>query len=155
TPSSVTYPDQIVGTTSAPQDLTLTNNGGAPLAITSITVSGDFQRVSAGTGDCGAALAPGSNCTIRVTFTPAAVGSRSGTVSVNDNAANSPQTASLNGNGVPPPGGKYNPVTPVRILDTRLGPFPVGWSSPARLGPGGTLDVRVADGVHVPTNATA
>jgi len=76
-------------------------------------------------------------------------------VTVSDNAANSPQTASLNGNGVPPPGGKYNPVTPVRILDTRYSPFPVGWSSAARLGPGGTLDVRVADGVHMPTNATA
>src|SRR5207248_5855069 len=155
TPSSVTYPDQIVGTTSAPQDLTLTNNGGAPLALTSITVSGDFQRVSAGTGDCGAALAPGSGCTIRVTFTPSAVGSRSGTVTVNDNAANSPQTASLSGNGVPPPGGKYNPVSPKRILDTRYGPLPVGWSSAAPLGPGGSLDVQVADGTTVPSNATA
>ncbi|HMC68423.1 MAG TPA: choice-of-anchor D domain-containing protein, partial [Mycobacteriales bacterium] len=146
TPSSVAYADQIVGTTSAPQDLTLTNNGGAPLTITSITLSGDFQRVSVGTGDCGAALAPGSSCTIRVTFTPSAVGSRSGTVTVNDNAANSPQTASLSGNGVPPPGGKYNPVSPKRILDTRYGPLPVGWSSAAPLGPGGSLDVQVADG---------
>ena len=144
-----------MGTTSAPQDLRLTNNGGAPLAITSITVSGDFQRVSAGTGDCGAALAPGSSCTIRVTFTPSAVGSRSGTVTVNDNAANSPQTASLSGNGVPPPGGKYNPVSPKRILDTRYGPLPVGWSSAAPLGPGGSLDVQVADGITVPSNATA
>lgn len=155
TPSTVTYPDQIVGTTSAPQDLTLTNNGGAPLAITSITVSGDFQRVSAGASDCGAALAPGSSCTIRVTFAPTAVGTRNGIVTVTDNAANSPQTASLSGNGVAPPGGKYNPVPPKRILDTRYSPFPVGWSSPARLGPGGTLDVQVADGIRVPTNATA
>ncbi len=156
-PSSLTFPDQIVGTTSASQDLTLTNNGGAPLVTASITVSGDFQRVSAGTGDCGTAptLAPNSSCTIRVTFAPTAVGTRNGTVTVNDNAANTPQTASLSGNGVPPPGGKYNPVTPVRILDTRYAPFPVGWSSPARLGPGGTLDVQVVDGIRVPTNATA
>jgi hypothetical protein len=43
----------------------------------------------------------------------------------------------------------------VRILDTRYAPFPVGWSSPARLGPGGTLDVQVADGIRVPSDATA
>jgi len=155
TPSSLTYPDQIVGTTSAPQDLTLTNNGSAPLAITSITASGDYQRVSAGTNDCGTVLAQGSSCTIRITFTPTTVGARSGTVSVNDNAANSPQTASLSGNGVPPPGGKYNPVPPKRILDTRYGPFPVGWTGAAPLGPGGSLDVQVTDGATVPTNATA
>ena len=155
TPSSVTFQDQVVGTTSAPQALTLTNNGGAPLAITSITVSGDFQRLTGAIGDCTNALAQGSSCTIRVTFTPTALGTRNGTVTVTDNAANSPQTASLSGNGVPPPGGKYNPVSPVRILDTRYAPFPVGWSSPARLGPGGTLDVQVADGIRVPSNATA
>jgi hypothetical protein len=155
TPSSLTFPDQIVGTTSASQDLTLSNNGGAPLAITSITVSGDFQRVSAGINDCGTALAPGSSCTIRIVFIPTALGARSGTVTVNDNATTSPQTAGLSGNGLPPPGGKYNPVSPKRILDTRVGPFPVGWSSAAPLGPGGTLDVQVTDGITVPSNATA
>jgi hypothetical protein len=141
-------------TTGAPQDVTLTNNGSAPLTITSITVSGDFQRV-ANANDCGALLAQGSSCTIRITFAPTQLGARSGTLSVNDNAVGSPQTASLSGNGIPPPGGKYNPVAPTRILDTRLGPYPIGQSSAAPVGPGGTISVHVADGTTVPANATA
>jgi hypothetical protein len=156
-PTSLSFGDQLVTsppTTGVPQDVTLTNNGSAPLTITSITVSGDFQRV-ANANDCGALLAQGSSCTIRITFAPTQLGARTGTLTVNDNAVGSPQTASLSGNGVPPPGGKYNPVTPTRILDTRYGPYPVGQSSAAPVGPGGTISVHVADGATVPTNATA
>src|SRR5205807_1187007 len=45
-------------------------------------------------------VAAGANCTISVIFTPQATGTRSASVSVVDNAANSPQTASLSGTGV-------------------------------------------------------
>ncbi|PYV35157.1 MAG: hypothetical protein DMG22_03325, partial [Acidobacteria bacterium] len=51
------------------------------------------------TNNCGASVAVGANCTINVTFTPAATGTRSGTLTVTDNATNSPQTASLTGTG--------------------------------------------------------
>src|SRR4029077_14495146 len=48
---------------------------------------------------CGSSLAAGASCTISVTFTPTASGTRSGTLSVTDNAPGTPQTASLSGTG--------------------------------------------------------
>ena len=94
-PTSLTFASQNVGSTSAPQTITLTNGGTAALAITSIAASGDYAQ----TNTCGTSVAAGANCTISVTFTPTAAGTRTGTVTVTDNAASSPQTASLTGTG--------------------------------------------------------
>ena len=74
---------------------TLTNTGSVSLTITSIQTTGDFAQ----TNNCGSSLAGGAKCTINVTFTPTAMGSRTGTLSVNDNATPSPQTVSLSGSG--------------------------------------------------------
>src|SRR5438270_54170 len=49
-----------------------------------------------------ATLAASGNCTINVTFTPAALGARTGTLSVADNAGGSPQIIMLSGNGTAP-----------------------------------------------------
>ena len=92
-PTSLTFGSQTVGTTSAAQTVTLSNTGGATLSITSIVPSGDF----AATNTCGGSLAAGGNCSISVTFTPTASGTRTGSLSVLDNAAGSPQTVSLSG----------------------------------------------------------
>jgi hypothetical protein len=97
-PTSLTFGNQIVGTTSAPQTLTLTNSGTGSLQVASIAASGDFGQ----TNNCPSSLGIGSSCIINVTFTPSAAGSRSGAVSVTDNAAGSPHTATLAGTGVPP-----------------------------------------------------
>ena len=94
-PTSLTFASQNVGTTSAAQAITLSNGGTAALSISSIATSGDYAQ----TNNCGTSLAAGANCTISVTFTPTASGTRTGTLTVTDNAANSPQTASLTGTG--------------------------------------------------------
>jgi hypothetical protein len=86
-----------VGVTSAVQTVTLTNNGGLPLSIGSVGVTGDFVVAANG---CGASLAQGSACAIQVAFAPTAGGARTGTLTVVSNAANSPQTMALNGAGV-------------------------------------------------------
>ena len=95
-PSSLNFGNQQTGTTSAAQTVTLTNTGGATLTISSISVTGVFGQ----TNGCGATLAPLGSCNISVTFSPAATGAASGTLSVSDNASGSPHTASLSGTGV-------------------------------------------------------
>ncbi len=45
-------------------------------------------------------LAAGSACTLQIAFAPTAGGTRSGLLTVTDNAANSPQTLALSGTGV-------------------------------------------------------
>jgi hypothetical protein len=82
------------------QTVTLTNTGTAPLAITNVAVSpADFGILSAQT-TCGSSLAAGSHCSIGVFFDPTATGTRTGTLSVTDNAPGSPQTVTLTGMGV-------------------------------------------------------
>jgi Putative Ig domain/Abnormal spindle-like microcephaly-assoc'd, ASPM-SPD-2-Hydin/Immunoglobulin domain/Immunoglobulin I-set domain/Protein of unknown function (DUF1565) len=94
--TSLTFASQTVGTSSAAQSLTLTNSGNATLTF-SATVSGDFAL--AGLGTCGSSLATGMSCTISVNFTPTAAGTRTGTLTLTDNASNSPQTIALSGTG--------------------------------------------------------
>ena len=92
--TSLTFASQIVGTTSAAQQVTLTNSGTASLNISSISASGDFAQ----TNNCPSSLGSGTNCTVSVTFIPKASGNRAGTLSIADDAvAGSPQTVSLNG----------------------------------------------------------
>src|SRR5208282_2043539 len=97
-PTSLTFGTVIVAATSKAKAVTLTNNGSATLDITNITTSGDFGQATS-TKPCGSTLAAGKSCVIEVTFTPTQIGSRTGTLSVNDNASNSPQTVSLSGTG--------------------------------------------------------
>jgi uncharacterized repeat protein (TIGR03803 family) len=100
-PTSLSFPNQTVGVSSSPQTTTLTNSGSFPLTITSIQItgadSGDFGQ----TNNCPSSLQPNNSCTISVTFTPIATGSRSAAVSVTDNAPGSPQSVPLTGVGTP------------------------------------------------------
>jgi len=102
-PSTLTFANTVVGATTTAQTLTLSNTGNAVLNISGITLGGTNPGDFADTTTCGATLAAGANCTISVTFTPASIASFAATVSVADNAAGSPQTATLTGAGVAAP----------------------------------------------------
>jgi len=113
-PTTLAFPSTNVGATSAGMSTTLSNTGNATLTITGITLSDttDFAE----TTTCGSTLAAGSNCTISVTFKPGSVASLSGTLSVADNAAGSPQTAALTGTGLTPPATDFTlTVTPPAV----------------------------------------
>jgi hypothetical protein len=97
-PTSLTFPAQLVGASSSAQSVTLSNTGSATLSITSITASGDFSQ----TNTCGSSLAASARCTLSVTFTPTATGSRSGSLTITDNASPATQTVSLTGTGTTP-----------------------------------------------------
>jgi len=96
--TSVTFGNQGVNSTSPPKALTLRNDGDAYLSITSVSIIGDFTE----TNTCGAYLPAGAACTFEITFAPTAVGQRTGTLTLNDNAWVAPQTVFLSGTGVPP-----------------------------------------------------
>ena len=99
-PSSLAFPSTLINTASEPLTFTLSNNGGAALSITSVTITGTNKGdFSISSNTCGSSVGMGANCTIGVTFTPAALGSRSASISVVDNACLSPQTIALSGNG--------------------------------------------------------
>ena len=80
-PTSLTFAQQAIGTTSVAQQITLTNAGDVALTLIAASVSpGDFTA----TNSCGASLNPHSTCAISVAFVPTAVGTRTATVTVTD-----------------------------------------------------------------------
>ena len=102
-PTSLTFPGTVVGATSAPQTVTLSNTGNAPLTVTSATFSGPFAlNTAAGSDTCsGKSIAAGGSCTVSVVFKPTATGAASGTLSFADNAGT--QTVALSGSGAAQP----------------------------------------------------
>ena len=98
-PTSLTFVAQTVGTTSAAQPATLTNTGTATLNIGSIAASGDY----AFTTTCAASVAPSGSCSFSVTFTPIVAGTRTGSITIPDDASGSPHVLSLTGTGTLPP----------------------------------------------------
>jgi hypothetical protein len=98
-PASLTFASQPHNTTSPPQTLTLTNNSGAALNLSSFAGSSDYSVVSGGTTPCSASLAAGAKCTLGVTFTPSKTGSIPGAATITDGASTSPQVVKLTGTG--------------------------------------------------------
>jgi hypothetical protein len=94
-PTNLTFPNQVVYTTSAPQKVNLKNTGLGILDITNTGASGEFGD----TTNCGQTLSPGASCTINVTFQPTDKGVLTGAISVTDNAPGSPQQVPLTGTG--------------------------------------------------------
>jgi hypothetical protein len=92
---SLTFLGQLVGTSSAPQTITLTNSGTTALTISSIGVTGDFSQTNA----CGSALGATSSCAITIAFSPTVSGTRTGTLGVSDNGVGGPQSVGLTGTG--------------------------------------------------------
>ncbi len=98
-PTSLSFSGQAVGTTSAPKTVTLTNNSGGTLTISSLLASGDFNASPSGSTPCGSTVASGATCTFSVTFTPNVKGSISGAVTVSNSAPLSPVVMKLTGTG--------------------------------------------------------
>lgn len=145
-PTSLNFNGENVGVSTAAQQITVTNTGAAPLAISSITITGadpgDFNE----TNNCPiapttlSATSPNNVCMISVKFQPTATATRSASVSVSDNASSSPQTVALTGTGtaagvtLTPPSLTFagqNPGTPpsspqtVTLQNTGTGPLTI------------------------------
>ena len=84
-------------TRSASKIATLSNNSAAAITINSVTVSDSHFIITSNT--CGATLAAGASCKIKVAFLPTQKGTVTGTLSVTDTGAGSPQTTALTGTG--------------------------------------------------------
>jgi len=94
-PTALTFASAPINSSSAAQTVTIGNTGNATLNISGIQTTGDFAQ----TNNCPPALGFGSSCQFQITFTPTAGGSRTGVLTLTDDAPDSPQTVSLSGSG--------------------------------------------------------
>ncbi len=98
-PTVLGFPNLMIGSSSSPQPVTLTNTGTTCFTFSNIGVTGDFSQVNT----CqGAGLRGGSSCVFNVTFTPATTGARLGTLAVSGTDGITPGnlSVSLSGTGV-------------------------------------------------------
>jgi len=100
--TSLSFGVALVGATTASQGVTLTNTGTGPFIISSFAVTGANASSFVFAHNCGTSLAAGNSCTIHGHFTPATTGALTASVTLADNATNSPQTLTLGGMGVTP-----------------------------------------------------
>lgn len=125
--SSVGFGYHQIDTPTLPQPITLTNGGLVALTISSIAVDNpDFTQ----TNNCGASVAPHQSCSIHLVFKPSQPTAETATLTITDNASNSPQTVALTGIGS---------ITPVVVY-----PILVNFGSVA-VGKTGTAPVTLAN----------
>ncbi|HRA23573.1 MAG TPA: choice-of-anchor D domain-containing protein, partial [Usitatibacteraceae bacterium] len=91
----LTFGNRLVGAGAQVQSVTVRNKGGAPLAMGSITLTGEFVQ----TTTCGATIEPDGTCRIDVGFLPTIPGARFGRMTVTSNASNGTQFVDLAGTG--------------------------------------------------------
>ncbi len=98
-PASLNF-SQNLGTQSAAQPVTISNFGGSPLNLSSISAAGVFGE----NNNCPNQLVAGSNCTVYVIFTPTASGPVNELLTVTDDSGNAgtTQTVTLAGLGTTP-----------------------------------------------------
>jgi hypothetical protein len=105
-PASLAFGNQVVGSNSTAQTVTLSNTGLASLIYTGITFTGtDLTQFNRSGGTCvvtGGTLAAGASCTVSVRFLPTTVGAKTAALSLASNNAVNPLTVALTGTGAAP-----------------------------------------------------
>jgi len=134
--SPVTFPTQLIGTTSAPLKATLTNSGTIAMTISSVMGSGQPFKMTKNT--CNGSLSPGAQCSVAANFTAQAEGLVSGTITFKDSASSKPQVVELVGTGtvvkLSPPRLKFPPQkvgtksAPQTIQLTNTGSAPLNFT---------------------------
>jgi hypothetical protein len=98
-PTDLTFGPQSIGTTSAPQTVTLSNHQAITLSVFSLVGSGNYSVFPGGNAPCGQSIGAHSTCTFQVTFAPTNTGAIQGAASIVHNASGSPQVVKLTGTG--------------------------------------------------------
>ena len=96
TPNNISFGTVTQGATAGAQIITLTSAGTGTLHIASVALGGTNLSDFSLTNNCAtAAYAVGASCTIAVSLSPLAIGTRAAFIAISDDAPNSPQTINL------------------------------------------------------------
>jgi hypothetical protein len=127
-----------VGTSSSPAAVTVVNMGSAALTVSEValTNANDFSSMQNG---CSTVAPAGGTCSIQVTFTPSAAGTRNGVLLIYDSSAGSPRMVQLSGQ-TPQNAILFNPTS------ISFSPFVnVQGSGQTQLKNGGSLPIQISN----------
>jgi hypothetical protein len=99
-PTSLNFGNVTTASSSATQDVTITDTGNSNVTISQINLSGVGYSMTGGSAPV--TLSPLQNLTLTIQLSPAAAGLVNGSISIVSNASGSPLTVSLSGTGVTP-----------------------------------------------------
>jgi len=99
-PSTLSFPNQSVGSTSAAETITVKNQGAAMVHLWQIAIGGTNSDDYLLNNNCASTLASGAQCTVGVSFKPAAAGARTASLLFSDDGGGSPQAVTLAGNAL-------------------------------------------------------
>jgi len=120
-PTSLSFQNQPLNTASGVKTVTVKNTGAGNLNITNITVNNTVGKDFTESDTCRTGpITTNSTCTISVVFTPTSTVDQTATISITDNASNSPQSISLSGNGAAP-AVSILPSTTLTFPSTKVG----------------------------------
>lgn len=108
TPTSIAFPNTIVGTTSDATTVVVKNSSTATVTLSSIALTGSYASSFELLDTCGATLAASASCNLYIAFKPASAAALSATVFITDNASGSPQKVTLTGTGTAAPSVKLS-----------------------------------------------
>jgi hypothetical protein len=98
TPGNLNFGTVALGTTSAAQTVTVTNQTTSVLTFGTISIVGTDHVDFGQTNNC-VSLPAGGSCTISVTFTPGAAGALTANLQINESSTGSPELVALSGTG--------------------------------------------------------
>jgi hypothetical protein len=101
TSSLLAYGNESVGGSTDPQTVTIGNVGNTNLNLSQISVAAGFTNVGTGQTACStqSPMNVGATCTVAITFNPTESGAYNGSLTITDDAFNSPNSALLTGVG--------------------------------------------------------
>jgi len=165
-PLSVNFGGVKVGSSSSPRTVTISNVGTADLSVTAMAVSGthaaDFSLDPGdGTGGtCGSTpvtVTAAGNCTVTVTFSPSASGTRSASLGITSDDPDEPSVSvALAGTGAVPDINVTDSVAPAGDLAVDFGDVTVATPSAAQtitVANNGTADLNVTNMTVTGANA--
>jgi Abnormal spindle-like microcephaly-assoc'd, ASPM-SPD-2-Hydin len=101
-PATFKVANTLVGASSSPVTVTVTNSSAATVNITNFVASADYSVIGSGSTPCSGALGAGDSCTVAVTFSPSIAGKLDGSVVFMDNASVNTQLYDLSATAVLP-----------------------------------------------------
>jgi len=100
-PTSLAFASTAEGQASEMKAVTLTNAGASTIDLAAIALTGTNATSFAQLNTCTTTLVPAASCVVYVVFTPTATGTLTGSLTITDSAAGSPQSVKLTGAGAP------------------------------------------------------
>jgi hypothetical protein len=99
--TALNFGQQPAGVASAPQTITVSNSGGAPMGNVGFQINGaSSSAFTVASNTCTATLAAGASCSAQIVFTPNSIGGATASVAVSSSTLGvSPATVALSGTG--------------------------------------------------------